>query len=53
MQKEEKKHANIMIRQYIKKQRNNFADKIYILKVIVFPVVMYRYESWSIKMAEH
>ena len=27
MQKEEKKHANIMIRQYIKKQRNNFADK--------------------------
>ena len=27
MQKEEKKHANIIIRQYIKKQRNNFADK--------------------------
>ena len=26
--------------------------KIYIVKAMVFPVVMYRYESWIIKMAE-
>ena len=26
--------------------------KIYIFKAMVFPVVMYRYESWTIKMAE-
>ena len=27
--------------------------KVHIVKAIVFPVVMYRYESWSIKKAEH
>ena len=27
--------------------------KIHIVKVMVFPVVMYRYESWTIKKAEH
>ena len=27
--------------------------KVCIVKVIVFPVVMYRYESWTIKKAEH
>ena len=27
--------------------------KVRIVKAIVFPVVMYRYESWSIKKAEH
>ena len=27
--------------------------KIQIVKAIVFPVVMYGCESWSIKMAEH
>ena len=26
--------------------------KIHIVKVMVFPVVMYRYESWTIKKAE-
>ena len=26
--------------------------KIHIAKVMVFPVVMYRYESWTIKKAE-
>ena len=33
--------------QHIKKQRHYFA------KAMVFPVVMYRYESWTIKKAEH
>ena len=27
--------------------------KIHIVKAMVFPVVMYRYESWTIKKAEH
>ena len=27
--------------------------KIHILKAMVFPVVMYRCESWTIKKAEH
>ena len=27
--------------------------KVHLVKAMVFPVVMYGYESWSIKMAEH
>ena len=27
--------------------------KVYIVKAMVFPVVIYRYESWTIKKAEH
>ena len=27
--------------------------KFYLVKAIVFPVVMYGYESWTIKKAEH
>ena len=27
--------------------------KIHLVKVMVFPVVMYGYESWTIKKAEH
>ena len=34
-------------RQHIKKQRHNFANK-----AIVFPVVMYGCESWTVKKAE-
>ena len=39
-------------RQHIKKQRHYFAEKIYLVKAMVFPVVMYGYESWTIKKAE-
>ena len=35
-------------RQCIKKQRHHFADKVHILKAMVFPVVMYGCESWTI-----
>ena len=35
-------------RQCIKKQRYHFANR-----AVVFPVVMYRCESWTIKKAEH
>ena len=27
--------------------------KVYLVKAMFFPVVMYRYESWTIKKAEH
>ena len=27
--------------------------KVHLVKAVVFPVVMYRYESWTIKKAEH
>ena len=40
-------------RQCIKKQRQHFADKVHIVKAMVFPVVMYVCESWIIKKAEH
>ena len=38
--------------QHIKKQRHYFADKGYLVKAMVFPVVMYGCESWTIKKAE-
>ena len=27
--------------------------KVYVVKAMVFPVVMYKHESWTIKKAEH
>ena len=29
------------------------ATKVYLAKAMVFPVVMYGFESWTIKKAEH
>ena len=40
-------------RQHIKKQRHYFATKVHLIKAIVFPVVVYGCESWTIKKAEH
>ena len=31
----------------------DFKTKVWIVKVTVFPVVMYGFESWTIKKAEH
>ena len=39
-------------RQYIKKQKYYFADKVCWVKAIVFPMVMYGCESWTVKKAE-
>ena len=39
-------------RQHIKKQRHHFANKVHIVKAMVFPIVMYRCERWTIKKAE-
>ena len=40
-------------KQHIKKQRHYFANKVRLVKAMVFPVVMYGCESWTIKKAEH
>ena len=40
-------------RQLIKKQKIKLPTKVHIIKAMVFPVVMYRCESWTIKKAEH
>ena len=43
--------------QHIKKQRHYFVNKgpylSILVKAMVFPVVMYGYESWTIKKAEY
>ena len=39
--------------QHFKKQRHCFVNKGPSSKAIVFPVVMYGCESWTIKKAEH
>ena len=39
-------------RQCIKKQRHYFANKGYMVKTMVLPVVMYGCESWTIKKAQ-
>ena len=39
-------------RQHIKKQRHYFADKFHLVKAMVFLVIMYGCESWTIKKAE-
>ena len=39
-------------RQCVKKTKHHFADKVHIVKAMVFPVIMYGYENWTIKKAE-
>ena len=39
-------------REHIKKQRHYFVNKVRLVKAMVFPVVMYGCESWTIKKAE-
>ena len=40
-------------RQHIKNRESTLPAKVHILKAMVFPVVMSRYESWTIKKATH
>ena len=40
-------------RQHIHMQRHYFADKVCLVKAVIFPVVMYGCENWLIKKAEH
>ena len=39
-------------RQHIKKQIHYFANKVLLVKDMIFPEVMYRCESWTIKKAK-
>ena len=47
------KKSNGKSRHHNKKQRHYFADKVRPVKAMVFPVVMYGCENWTIKKAEH
>ena len=38
-------------RQYIKKQRHYFETKVHLVKAMVFSIVMYGCESWTIKLS--
>ena len=46
------KESYDQLRQRIKK-RHNFAEKVHLVKAMVFPVVVYGCESWTITKAEH
>ena len=39
-------------RQNIKKQRHTLLTKLHVVKVMIFPVVIYGCESWTIKKVE-
>ena len=41
------------LRQHIKNRDITLLTKVHLVKAMVFPVVMYGYESWTIKKAEH
>ena len=45
--------AMINLESILKSRDINFLTKHCIVKAMVFPVVMYGYESWTIKKAEH
>ena len=47
------KKSNDQPRQHIQKQRHYFANKVRLAKAIVFLLVMYGCESWTVKKAEH
>ena len=41
-------------RQHIKKQRDiTLPTKVHLVKAMIFPVVMYGYQSWTINKVEH
>ena len=44
---------NTQPRQHVKKQRHILLTKVCLVKAMVFPVVLYGCESWTIKKAEH
>ena len=39
------------LRQHVKKQRYTLPTKVCLVKAMVFPIVMYGYESWTIKLS--
>ena len=45
--------AMIYLDSVLKSKNITLPTKVHIVKAMVFPVVMYRCESWTIKEAEH
>ena len=45
--------SNDQPRKRIEKQRHYFANKVRLVKAMVFPLVMYGCKSWTIKKAAH
>ena len=45
--------AMINIDSILKSRDNTLSTKVHVVKAVVFPVVMYGYESWTIRKAEH
>ena len=43
---------NYSTRQHIKKQSITLPTKVHLVKAMVFPVIIYGYENWTIKKAE-
>ena len=43
------KESYDQLRLCIKKQRNYFVNRVHLVKPMVFPVVMYGCESWTVK----
>ena len=39
--------------QHVKKQNITLPTKVHLVKAVVFPLVMYGCDSWTIKKAEH
>ena len=37
----------------LKSRDITLSTKVHLVKAMVFPIVMYEYESWTIKKAEH
>ena len=46
------KKSHDQARQHINNQRHYLPAKVHLVKAVVFPVVMYGCESWTIKKAE-
>ena len=45
--------AMINLDSVLKSRDITLPTKVHLVKTMVFPVVMYRYESWTIKKVEH
>ena len=45
--------AMIKLESVLKNRDITFSTKVHLVKAMVFPVVMYECESWTIKKAEH
>ena len=45
--------AMINLDSMLKSKDITLPTKVHLVKAMIFPVVMYRYESWTIKKTEH